>query len=57
MEQKFKIGQKVRVLSGEHPVEVVIDRIEWDNKNEMWKYYFLFEGEYYFEDDYAIEAI
>ena len=37
---KFKIGQKVKVLSGEKPLTTVIKDVVYDESNKAYKYYF-----------------
>lgn len=37
---EFNIGDRIRVLSGIKPIETVVEKIDWDERNNGWRYYF-----------------
>ena len=57
-EQKFAKGASVKVLSGVKPLNTTISKIDWDDLNRAWRYYFLDElGKEWFSYDNEFELI
>ena len=56
--KRFKIGQKIKVLSGIEPLITTVKDIKWDERNERFFYYFDDEnGKEWHEDESAIEEV
>lgn len=55
--QKFSIGDNVKILSTENQLPTKITKIEWDGLNYVWQYYYLDGDAEWFENEEVIEKI